>query len=175
VIRREEFWNFFLHYLMCDATTSHMRNYGALISLVLLVVCMEIFSVRSAFSDTGSAADQTTEGSLPGFTTPHVRRGRGSRKSTVPADDAVKGHCTVVESTQNPIASACVSLMLILKDGKGTEVSRTRTTPSGSFEFDLPDGKPDQFSIDSGSPSYKVISWARASGHQAIDLKLQLQ
>ena len=70
--------------------------------------------------------------------------------------DTIRGNCAIIESSTNPLASACVNLLLILNDAKGDEAMRTRTSAQGQFEFTA---EPDtSYKIVSGSKFYELVA-----------------
>ena len=72
------------------------------------------------------------------------------------AANTLGGHCEVRVGPGQPIASDCVTILLVLSDEKGVEVARTRTNAKGVFSFAV---KPNQkFVISSGSHFYQVVT-----------------
>jgi hypothetical protein len=74
-----------------------------------------------------------------------------------PSDtDKIRGECKILAGHGNLMPGDCVGVMLVLLDSTGTEVSRTRTSNKGEFEFTA---RPrEKFKILSGSKFYEVVS-----------------
>lgn len=91
---------------------------------------------------------------------------------TKPGPGKVVGRCTMLASTGGLGDTPCVELILILKDGKGAEVVRTRTDRSGNFAFEATDNTP--YTIDVSSKLVQVVAPTEAvMTEKMIELKIR--
>ncbi len=85
---------------------------------------------------------------------------------------SIHGVCNVVASPSNPIGGPCVSLLLLLTDSDGKEVSKGRTTAQGAFDFSTEAGK--DYKILPGSKFYELATPAttvHGGGRVGVQLK----
>jgi len=126
--------------------------------------------VSYADTDTAAGLDSVSSHGRGGG-----RRGGGKKMNIGKASKnpgTIRGSCTVVESPSNPFANTCVNILLILRDQEGNEVSKSRTTSKGEFEFATDTGK--LFRLESGSRFYAVVAPKDLiHGGALVNLKLQ--
>lgn len=145
------------------------------LATLLMIAGLFCFFCASVNADSDSNNDSGTN-----IGPPPTGRGRSSGRHHNPngsnknssAAGKLRGHCTLMQSQDNPIAGPCVNTMLVLNDADGTELDRTRTSENGDFEF--PADPKDRFHITSGSRFYDVDSpTGLLRSGQKVDLVLR--
>ena len=132
-----------------------------------------ITPINGAFGNSDGSAE--TNGSGSGLNAGYQTGGRHNIKQTPQANSAravgsIQGTCMMVSSASNPLEGPCANLLLVLKDGSGSEVSKVRTDAQGHFEFAAEAGK--MFSIVSGSRYYDVIS-QKNNANTGVEIRIQ--
>jgi len=130
-----------------------------------------------------ASADYENSTSDPsnGMNSPAVggrRRGGGKRNPIGKSSrnpGTIQGVCTVVQSLSNPFEGPCVNTLLVLKDREGNEISKSRTSSRGDFEFAAEHGT--SYLLTSGSRYYQVVEPASLieGGNKKVALKLKQQ
>ena len=82
------------------------------------------------------------------------------------------GVCYLLPGPGNPINGPCVNVLLALSDTAGTELFRTRTDPTGHFEFAAEAGK--NYRVAPVSKAYELLSPTRViTGGEGFEVKLR--
>ncbi len=146
-----------------------MRNF---IILFLIMSFFFTYLNTKAYADSDSSTSQEPDNN-PGMGV--RRRGSGKKLNLGKATKnpgTIRGLCTVIESTANPFSGPCVSSLLILTDKDGNEMSKSRTTAKGDFEFIADPNM--TYHLVSGSRYYQVVGpMELIHGGENINLKLQ--
>jgi len=115
--------------------------------MILFLMSTSVLADSDSANQSGISLKGTGHGRHAG-----VKTGAKKEKNN---SKVISGTCETLASPSNPIAGACVNIVLMLKDAEGKVAGKSRTATDGQFEFQA---DPDKlYTIESGSRYFEVV------------------